>query len=213
MAAGWQVWIRRPRAIEFTAIPGLPGWRQAAFDGVTLPGGSATSAVFAGLGEGEAPPVLAPADLCALLYPDGERAAIFTDVNCPNCRSLEAKLAARPDLHVTYLDLPLLGPASETAARALIAAETQGKGDALRAQLAVTQPLNRATAAAGLDTQQLAADMAAPEVEARLLLIRRAAETLGVYGTPGLTIGRTLIMGDMPGEALDRLIGEAGHGC
>jgi predicted DsbA family dithiol-disulfide isomerase len=43
-------------------------------------------------------------------------------------------------------------------------------------------------------------------IQQRLQLSRRAAETLGIYGTPALTIGRTLIMGDVPANVLDSII-------
>jgi protein-disulfide isomerase len=36
--------------------------------------------------------------------------------------------------------------------------------------------------------------------------VRRAANTLGIWGTPALTIGRTLVMGDIPAKTLDLLI-------
>ena len=48
--------------------------------------------------------------------------------------------------------------------------------------------------------------MNGPVVEAKLRRTRQAAETLGVWGTPGFTIGRTFVLGDMRAEVLDLLI-------
>ena len=215
VAAGWQAYVRRPRPLEFQPVPGLPGWRQVAFRGISVSGGNPADAVFLGIGAEDAAAPLSARALCDTLYPGGtgpgHPVAVFTDANCPNCRRLEAKLAARSgDLAVTMLDLPLLGPGSESAARAMLAAERQGKGEAIRTELARTafapQLIGRVAAAAGIDPDQLRRDMDAPEVTARLLLVRRAANTLGIWGTPALTIGRTLVMGDIPIETLDRLI-------
>ena len=78
----------------------LPGWRRIAFDVKTGLGGTSTNAVFAGLDTSEQLLPLSAGALCAMLYPargKGIPAAIFTDVNCPNCASLEAKLKDRKD--------------------------------------------------------------------------------------------------------------------
>ena len=217
VAVGWQVWIRRPRTLDYTPLRRLPRWRRVEFEGVSSVGGNATSAVFVGLDREALMSPLEPSELCALLYPrpgNGLGAAIFTDVNCPNCRSLEAKLASRAGrLTLEFLDLPLLGPNSVVAARALVAAALTGTDQALRREMAkgpfAAPLLPRIASRAGLDVERLRADMEHPEVEERLLRIRRAAATLGIWGTPGLTLGRTLAMGDMPGPTLDRLIAEA----
>ena len=107
----------RAENITFEQIEGLPGWRRATFDGVTRPGGTANSAVFAGLGD-DATGTMDPGALCAFLYPNaGEtlQATHFSDLNCPNCLPLERKLRTRLD--VTRIELPLLGQGSETTPR------------------------------------------------------------------------------------------------
>lgn len=214
VAGGWQVWIRRPRALEFSEIPGLPGWRQLSFRGVSSLTGGATGAVFLGMGAETRPEPLSPPELCDVLYPNHQKSlpvAYFTDVNCPNCRSLEIKLATRADkLKPTTLHLPLLGSDSLLAAKAIIAAELQGRGREFRAAIweigFAPQLLGRLSTASGVDFDRLGADIESPEIEFRLELAKQAAETLGIYGTPALTIGRTLVIGDIPGKMLDRLI-------
>ena len=214
IAAAWQAYLARSTTIEFKPIEDLPGWGQVVFPGVSVGGGGATGAVLVGIDAEDAPEPLTESQLCRNLYPAASRklpVAVFSDANCPNCRSLEAKLAARSDrVHVTILHLPLLGPDSKSAAKAMVAAELQGLGTEFRSELlrqgSAPQQVGRIATASGVDAGQLTRDMDGPEVEARLLSARRAAETLGVWGTPATTIGKTLVMGDMPGRMLDRLI-------
>ena len=214
VAAGWQIWIRRPRDLEFAEIDGLSGWRRIVSEQVTQTGGNASQAVFLGIGQGEAIEPLPPNSLCEVLYPGeraGLRAAYFTDVNCPNCRRLEDKLTARRHLlQTTILDLPLMGENSRQAAKAAIAAELQGRGPEFRRELTksgfASQLVGRLARASGSDIEGLLADMESNTVHQRLRLARRAAETLGIYGTPALTVGRTLIMGDVPASLLDQII-------
>jgi len=210
LAAGRQLWLAQEDDLAFTPVEGLPGWRQVAFDGVTDPGGSATGAVLAGIDATERRD-LSPADLCAVLYPspgEGVPAAFFTDANCPNCRSLEAKLAARADaLSLTRLQLPLLGPGSETAAQAEIAAGFLGVTlDAAPRGRGAGAMIRQGAVAAGIDPATFAETMNSPDVAGILATHAAAADTLGVWGTPALTLGTTLVMGDVPGDTLDRLI-------
>lgn len=214
VAAGWQAWIRRLPEFDFADIPSLPGWRLMVFDGVTRPAVGASQAVFIGIDAEEALETLPVSALCKVLYPGeptGLRGAYFTDVNCPNCRRLETKLAARAHrLQMTTLDLPLLGENSRLAAKAAIAAELQGRGTEFRQILSETgfapQLARRHAVASGLDPDRLLSDIESGVVQQRLQLSRRAAETLGIYGTPALTIGRTLIMGDVPAYVLDSIM-------
>ncbi len=183
-------------------------------------GGSATDAVFLGIGEDRSDP-LPPDQLCATLYPTGPNrrpVAVFTDINCPNCRSLEAKLDARRDtLRVTYLQLPLLGPGSELAARVAVASEVLSgmpaeppkalRGSGLAAL--IRYHANRT----GLDPAKLEESLDHPDVTVRLARHRAAADTLGVFGTPALTIGKTLVMGDIPADTLDDILALDQRGC
>ena len=219
VATGWQFWLGREKRLAFQPITGLPGWRRVTFDDVTAISGSVTNAVFLGLDASESLPPLSPQSLCATLYPKagkGIPAAVFTDVNCPNCTRLEAKLKARSNrLLLNWHDLPLLGQTSETAARAMVAGDLQLGGDIFRQAVLTTSPgrlmsatIVRLADQSGLNTQQLLKDMDSPKVAASLNESRRAAETLGVWGTPGFTIGRTFVLGDMHENVLDQLIKE-----
>lgn len=217
VAGGWQVWVNRPRQLAFEPIEGLPGWRRIATGSVTGSGGSATDAVFLGIDESEPLPPLSASVLCSTLYSKqakGIPAAIFTDVNCPNCASLEAKLRARSDiLALTWHDLPLLGPSSTTAARAMIAGDLQPNGAAFRQSILMTSPgrlsppvLFRLAEEHGINPDKLLNDMSDPRVDATLRTTQRAAATLGIWGTPGLTIGRSFVLGDIRSSDIDQLI-------
>ncbi len=211
VAWGWQRYLDRQIEPSFSPLPGLPGWRQ--LDTGTVSAGSPGDAVFLGIGE-SAPAPLPAENLCDLLYATPGRGlpvAVFTDINCPNCRSLESKLATRRDaLAITWLQLPLLGPQSEAAARAAIAAEVlSGRPGEPATALRGTGllPVIRYHARrAGLEETAVAKAMEAPEVTAILERQIAAAETLGIYGTPAMTIGKTLVMGDVPLATLDRLL-------
>ena len=215
-AIGWS-WQRfgvQDVNFAFAPIPGLPGWQVGQAGELTTPGGNATSAVFLGIGEETVDP-LPPERLCDALYRaggNGTPVAVFTDAFCPNCRIMDPMLAAREDLAITWHDLPLLGPNSERVARALVAAELQGKGTAFRK--AVSEALFRpgprffteAAEQAGIDGERLLEDLESEAVTQRLAETRAAAETLGVWGTPAIAIGQTLVMGRLDRRQLDRLL-------
>ncbi len=218
VALGWQAWLAHSKPLNFEPISDLPGWRRIAFDGVTG-SGSASDAVFVGIGTSETLAPLSVSALCATLYPSpakGIPAAVFTDVNCPNCARLEAKLKTRSHmLDLNWLDLPLLGPTSDIAARAMTAGDLQAKGASFRQAVLNTSPgrlmpgvLHRLAEQTGLNGDRLLTDMEGDLVALRLKQTRRAAQTLGVWGTPGFTIGRTFVLGDMRESVLDQLIAE-----
>lgn len=205
--------------ITFEPIPGLPGWRQLVFDNVSLPAGTSTGAVFLGIGEEAAGEALSLPGLCDVLYPKpGEKlqAAIFTDVNCPNCASLELKLNNRLNrIDVRRIELPVLGSRSLSAAKAILAIRLQDPGGLSWRIAAHGRPGTKLDVgavlkleSAGLDVRRIEADMDGPVVAGILARNAAAADTLGIWGTPGLVIGSTLILGDLPSEVLDRLIDE-----
>lgn len=214
VAGGWQWVVNRPRPLEYAAIPGLDGWRQTQAGGITAPGGNAMSSVLIGI-DGEDVTRLSPTELCPALYRNrdgGVPVAVFSDFFCPNCRTLDARLAARRDLAITWHQLPLLGPSSKLVAHALMAADRQDGYAAMRDQLLsapfrpMLQTFLEAAILAGLDAERLGRDMHESAVAARLATTRSAAETLGVWGTPAMTVGRTLAMGALDNNQLDQLI-------
>ncbi len=210
IAAGWQVFVVRPRQFDFRAIPSAPGWVMAETGDISAP----SSTAFLTLGQGDEPPAPLPPDrLGEVLYRgrSPEHIAVFSDFFCPFCRTLTKRLASRPDIPVVWHELPLLGPPSVIAARAAIAADLQGGYAAFVAALSdrgfrpTPTHMGIVATAAGLDGERLERDIEAPEVAGRLLVTRRAAETLGIYGTPAIAAGRRVVLGDISLAELDIL--------
>lgn len=210
---------RRGRAFDFTALDDLPPFRR-------LDTGLATAVdpLLSGL----EPPGAADmalraqvrADPAAALFrarpPDALPIAAFNDYYCAFCpqmsRTLEAAQQARDDLHVTWHELPLLGPASDRAARAAIAADLQGAYGPVHRTLMRTNlrpgpaALRALAEAHGLDPERFIADASGPVAEARIARARALADILGLVGTPATVVGRTIVLGRMDPEELDRLI-------
>ncbi len=214
IAAGWQVFGVGGRRLNFAPLPGLNGWQQAQSGAITAPGGNATSSVLLGI-DGDSVDLLPANKICATLYQNtdpGVQVAVFSDFFCPNCRTLDTRLAARNDLSITWHQLPLLGPSSELVAQALMAADRQGGYVAMRDQLLsrpfrpMLQNFLEAAIEAGLNAELLGHEMYRSDVRRRLRTSRAAAETLSVWGTPAFTIGQTLVLGAITDAQLDRLV-------
>lgn len=211
VATGWQLWIGRPRAFAFEPIEDLPGWRRLGGTAVSV--GSDT-AVFAGIGGGEAVRPLTPARLCEVLFSEAGRGvpvAVFTDVNCPFCRQTMPGLVAREargEIALSWLEWPVFGEPSEAAARLLLAAEGLGGADPLRRVLyaAPGANLSRVVREAGLSPERLRRGIEADAVDIRLEEVAAAASLLGAIGTPTMVVGRTVVTGALDGAELDRLI-------
>ncbi len=129
----------------------------------------------------------------------------FYDVRCPYCRRMLPTLATllhdNPDVRLVYKDMPVLGPGSVIASRALLAAQKQGGyvklHDALMAgPTDITEDSVHATASKlGLDWPRLETDMKAPDVLARIQSNLALARTLELQGTPVYVIGTTMLPG------------------
>ncbi len=58
----------------------------------------------------------------------------------------------------------------------------------------------------GIDATRLLADMDAPEVTRRMNRSRALADRFAMAGTPGLVVGRTVVIGDVDISTLNRLV-------
>ena len=122
----------------------------------------------------------------------------FFDYNCGYCkRSADAvrAAAAHPGVRVELREYPILGEASERAAKLALAADLQGRYlDAHLALMERPRSLDdeglpeELAAMLGLDASRLRADMASAEVAARIDANRRLADRLGVTGTPAFLV-------------------------
>ncbi len=143
----------------------------------------------------------------------------FFDYQCGYCkRAMQTVLEIQkedPRLRIAWKELPILGPASEFAARAAMAAKRQDKYldfhvavMSNRGQLTPDSVLQIA-GKAGLDLDRLKRDMADPAIEKYLQETLQLAQELGINGTPGFIIGNKLVPGAVDKQQMKELIAEA----
>ena len=210
---------RLPSEFEFSPLDGFAGFRRLDMGGVTGGGDP-----FAGLRlPDQAPLEETPiSNLCSALFgpdawaQDDVPIAIFNDFYCPYCRTLETDLLARADadasLRLSWRDMPLLGERSRQAARAALAARFAGKERAARAYLwdnglrPGPSAVEQMAQALALDAGWLKREMTTRRVSEALAGSVNLGRRLGIPGTPGTFIGRTLVIGAMRAADLDKLI-------
>ncbi|HEY0113121.1 MAG TPA: DsbA family protein [Allosphingosinicella sp.] len=138
----------------------------------------------------------------------------FFDYACGYCRKsnadVERLLKEDPKLKVVWRDWPVLGPDSEAAARASLAAAQAGRFRQFYDGLfALGRPTPQAVAQA-LNAAGVTAD-AVQRVTAEQELRKNAelAEALSATGTPTFVVGDQLLQGAVGYEALKEAIAEA----
>jgi len=146
----------------------------------------------------------------------------FFDYRCPYCKevqpSLDKLLGEDRKLRFVFKEMPVLGPASVTAAHAALAARKQGKYDAFHQAMMATRgqiaddTVFHVAGSVGLDVERLKQDMAAPEIEKALKANLKLAEALGIKGTPGFVIGDRIVPGAVDLEGLSDYVAEARNG-
>ena len=146
----------------------------------------------------------------------------FFDYQCGYCKSVHADVRRLIDsdtkVRLVYKEFPILGPASITASRAALAAQRQGKYDALHSALMENRgqldddKIFRIAGSVGLDLDQLKKDMQAPEIDDALQRNLRLASELNIRGTPAFVVGDQIIPGAVSLDKLKELIaaGRAG---
>ena len=143
----------------------------------------------------------------------------FFDPRCGYCKRMrpvvEELLRRQRDVRWVMKDLPILGPASVLASRALLASQRQGRyaefHDAvlkLREEPAEAV-LRREAERAGLDWARLKRDMEDPGVQRRIDANSLLARALQIQGTPAMVVGETLVPGAVDLASLERLVAEA----
>ncbi|MCW8086216.1 DsbA family protein [Sabulicella glaciei] len=145
--------------------------------------------------------------------------AEFFDARCGYCKQLhpvmEQLLASERDVKVVMIDLPILGPNSVLASRALLAAQKQDRyaplQDALlRLREEPTEPaIRREAERLRLDWTRLRRDMDDPAIARRIERNIALARALQIQGTPALVIGEALIPGAVDLPTLQSLVSRA----
>ncbi len=143
----------------------------------------------------------------------------FFDYNCPYCRKMAPLLIdaekADPQLRIVFKEFPILGPGSEFAARAALAAQRQGRYEAFHhalmgAKEKVSEDSVLATAAKiGLDVERLKADMQEPSIQVAIDRNMALAAALRINGTPGFIVGDQILRGATELTVLQGLINQA----
>ncbi|ABG29920.1 protein-disulfide isomerase [Roseobacter denitrificans] len=210
---------RIPTDFEFEPLPGFAGFRRITGGSV-----SAASNPFLGL-EPPDPSTPAPqragSPCVALFGPEGWQTgvvpiAIFSDFNCPYCKVLENRLMERRDagapVRLIWHEMPLLGAASRRSAQAVLAARFFDAEEAARAYLSqrFLRPgpvaLRAMAHELGLPPDAFAQEVSGPRVAQALATSLDLGRRLGIPGTPGTVIGRTLVIGATNDADLTKLI-------
>jgi protein-disulfide isomerase len=146
----------------------------------------------------------------------------FFDYRCGFCKRAAGAVTQlqKEDarVRIVYKDLPILGEASELAAKAALASRAQGKHQVFHeALLASKGEMTRDTILAvsgevGLDVIRLETDMANPEWQTVIDRNRALAKDLGISGTPGFIVGTELVPGALDVNGLKDLVARADQG-
>jgi protein-disulfide isomerase len=133
----------------------------------------------------------------------------FYDYNCAHCRNTAAEVKKFFDKHKTdtrfaFIEFPIFGDASATAARISVAARRQGdKFLALHFGLMSESAkidqdlLYQNVQKAGIDVKQLAADLANPAVDKSVLASSRLAQQAKFSGTPMFIVNGKIHVGEI----------------
>lgn len=132
--------------------------------------------------------------------PDGDVTVVaFFDYNCPYCRqgvpALKKLIESDEKVRLVVKELPVLGHASEDAARLALAAVGQGKYAALHEAMMTgrgiaTKERTLDTAEdLGIDTLKLERDAELPAIQDKIAANKALAASLGVRGVPFYLVG------------------------
>lgn len=162
-------------------------------------------------------------DAPVLGNPSGDVTIVeFFDYQCPYCkstaRSVLETVSADGNVRLVFKEFPILGPVSDYAAKAALAAQKQGKYRELHMALMAfkgkltEEDVMRLATDLGLDAIRLAEDMEAPEIAASLARNHELAGALGVRGTPAFVIGDQLVPGAITVDEMRQRIAAARQG-
>lgn len=137
----------------------------------------------------------------------------FFDYQCPHCIDMtpvmDGIVKANSDVRIIYKEFPIRGPASETASRAALAAQMQGKyNDFQHALMAANKlPLTdeiifTAAKSVGLDVDKLKADMKSKAVDQQIKDTYKLAQDLQLMGTPALFVAKSDVNKDSGPKAV-----------
>jgi len=126
----------------------------------------------------------------------------FFDYQCPHCIDMtgviDDLLSKNKDLRIVYKEFPIRGAVSETAAKAALAANLQGKyrefHNALMSvkKLPLTEDIIFSTAqSVGLNVDKLKSDMKSSAIDQQVKDTYKLAQNLKLLGTPAFFIAKS----------------------
>lgn len=144
---------------------------------------------------------------------------VFFDYACPYCRASHTDvtklIAADKNLRVVYRDFPVLGPASDEAALASLAAAQQNRYTAFNNAMfdAAGRPTHErivaTVRATGLNEVAAAKAMQSAVVKAEIDKNLELGRALGLTGTPSYVIGDQILSGAVGYDALAKAVADA----
>jgi protein-disulfide isomerase len=148
----------------------------------------------------------------------------FADFQCPYCRQAEDALKSVMDTHsgavrLVFRNLPLasMHPNATAAAVAGVCADRQGKfwemHDAMfQDQTALAEEGLKGTAKRlGLDTEKFSTCLSDPDAKAAVETDSRAADELGITGTPYFLINGRPLYGSLPAKEFESVVTDELH--
>lgn len=145
----------------------------------------------------------------------------FSDYQCGFCRrahpEVQELVQSDGDIRLIVKEMPILGPGSDLAARAAVAALME-EGDDAYARLndalmtlegpVTEESLDRALRDADLDIDAIRERMEDPEIARRLDETGALAQELGISGTPTFVFGDRMLRGYVPMDGMRELVAE-----
>jgi protein-disulfide isomerase len=143
----------------------------------------------------------------------------FFDYKCPYCKrvadDVSKLISDDPNVRVVFKEFPILGPDSQIAALAGLAANRQGKYAAFH--MAAMEHRGTFTKdnvlaiakESGLDLDKLQADMKDQTLINEIAANQALADKLGINGTPAFIIGKEKVPGAISLDDMKKLVGEA----
>ena len=142
----------------------------------------------------------------------------FFDYNCGYCKrafpDIMKLTQKNPDVRVVFKEFPILGPASEQAARVALASKGDGKYFAIHQGLLNARgsvsgaALSSLIEKHGLNADEIVTRGKNKDIDAHIKDVRNLAQSLGVSGTPAFIIDNQLFSGALSYDDMQSLMDE-----
>jgi protein-disulfide isomerase len=152
--------------------------------------------------------------------PSGDVTVVeFFDYRCPYCKAVAASFIDLYDkdgkVRLVLKEFPILGPESEFASKAALAAQKQGKYRELHLAMMsfkgkmTNDDVRQIAGKVGIDVARLEQDMQDPAIAEAINRNYALAEALGIKGTPAFIVGNELVPGAITAEEMQKRIAAA----